>query len=93
MARATPAQADSFRHRAVREANKWVDFLSATPADIGVRAQRYAERMLSYPIESVSELEKLFTQNGFTINSLQSVDLPGEMAPTTYAELIVQVKS
>jgi hypothetical protein len=92
MVRATPAQSDSFRHRAIREANKWADFLSASPAEIGIRAQRYAERMVSYPIESINELEELFTRNGFVIDSLKSTDLPGEMVPTTYAEIIARKK-
>jgi hypothetical protein len=86
--RATPAQADSFRHRAVREAKKWANFLPMPPAEIGSRAQRYAERMTSHPINSVDELRHLFTSNGFSIEELATVDVPGEMAPTVYAEVV-----
>jgi len=39
--RATPTQADSFRHRAAREAKKWAEFIPMTPSEIGNRAQRY----------------------------------------------------
>ncbi len=88
--RATPAQADSFRHRAIREARKWADFLSSSSSDIGNRAQRYAERMASYPIESTAELKHLFSANGFEVEALDPVDLPGEMAPTLYAEIVAR---
>jgi hypothetical protein len=90
--RASPAQADSFRYRASREAKKWADFLQVAPAEIGNRAQRYAERMTSCPIESADEIHQLFTCNGFKIEQLHTVEVPGEMAPTVYAQ-IVAVKS
>ena len=86
--RATPAQADAFRHRAMREAKKWADFLAVSPSEIGTRAQRYAERMTSHPIVSEKEARALFTDNGFEIRSFDLIDSPGEMLPTTYAEIV-----
>jgi len=91
--RATPAQADSFRHRAIKEATKWADFLNLSPAEIGRRARRYAEQMTSYPVESSESLRRTFEDNGFVMDSLHVVEVPGELAPTIYAEVVARKAS
>jgi len=85
---ATSDQADSFRRRAEQEARRWQGFLRCSPTEIAVLAQRYAERMVSYSFETADAVRALFTRNNFEIEHAGTVAVPGEMASTTYVELV-----
>jgi hypothetical protein len=87
---ATPEQADAFRRRALIEARRWQSFIGVQPEVIAQGAQRYAERMTSYSFQSEEEVERLFTDSGFRIESLQICEVPGEMSSTNYAEIIAE---
>lgn len=90
IAKATPEQADAFRRKAFDEAQRWQGFLTLQPERIAVLAQRYAERMISYSFGSDGEITSLFQEEGFAVTSLSTVEVPGEMASTTYAELVAE---
>ena len=86
----TQEQADAFRRKAFDEAQRWQGFLTLQPERIAVLAQRYAERMISYSFGSDGEITSLFQEEGFAVTSLSTVEVPGEMASTTYAELVAE---
>jgi hypothetical protein len=85
---ATPDQADAFRQRAMQEAQRWQDFLPLSPEVIANRAQRYAERMISFSIRSIDEIRQLFEDRSFRVDHLRTTVVPGEMASTTYAQIV-----
>lgn len=85
---ATPDQADAFRKRAMQEAQRWQDFLPLSPEVIANRAQRYAERMISFSIKSIDEIRQLFEDQSFQIDDLRTTVVPGEMASTAYAQIV-----
>lgn len=85
---ATPEQADAFRRRALQEARRWQGFLRCQPDEIANLAQRYAERMTSYPFTSKADVEVVFTLEGFRLDHSDLVQVPGEMASTLYAEVV-----
>jgi SAM-dependent methyltransferase len=84
---ARPDQVDSFRSRAFQQASRWQDFIPISPDTIAVKAQRYAERMTSYSARSVDEIRDEFKEVGFDILFFETVQVKGEMLPTTYLEL------
>lgn len=90
VARATPAQADTFRRRALQEAVAWQGFLSHSPELVANQAQRYAERMVSYSLRSDDEVRSLFTDAGFALENYQVAEVPGEMESTIYAEIVAR---
>lgn len=86
----TSLQSDAFRRRALQEATRWQDFLDKSPEEIANKSQRYAERMVSYSIKSIEEIEKLFIENNFKIDEIKTSIVPGEMSSTMYAEVIAK---
>jgi SAM-dependent methyltransferase len=87
---ATPVQSDAFRRRAFREAIRWQSFLNFAAEDIANLAQRYAERMTSFPIRSNKELRTIFIREKWGIEHMEIIEVPGEMTNTQYAEVIVR---
>jgi hypothetical protein len=85
---AKPDQVDVFRSRAFQQAKRWQDFLPIPPEEIAIKAQRYAERMTSYPISSVDEVRGEFTKVGFSFMYFNPIEVKGEMVPTTYLDLV-----
>ncbi len=84
----TPEQADAFRRRALQEARRWQGFIRCAPEQVANLAQRYAERMVSYPLESESAVRAQFEHAGFEVTRLDRAQVPGEMAGTLYAEVV-----
>jgi SAM-dependent methyltransferase len=84
---AKPEQVDVFRKRALGQATRWRDFLPLSPEEVAARAQRYAERMTSFPAPSAEQLRRELAQRGLAVERFDLVDVKGEMAPTTYVEL------
>lgn len=85
---ARPDQVDLFRSRALEQAKRWQDFLPIPPEEIAIKAQRYAERMVSQPITSPDEIKAEFEQQGFIFRRFELAEVKGEMAPTTYIEMV-----
>jgi hypothetical protein len=88
--RATPSQADSFRRRALTEARRWQGFLGVAPDTIANGAQRYAERMVSYPFRSEEESNLLWSKCGFHVEISRIKEVPGEMSSTMYIEIMAE---
>jgi hypothetical protein len=84
---ARPDQVDVFRNRAQAQATRWQDFLPITAEEIAVKAQRYAERMVSHPMANATELREAFLTRGFEFERFDHVEVKGEMVPTTYLEM------
>jgi hypothetical protein len=87
---ASKSESDDFAERAFEEAQRWQSFLRVSPKVIREQARTYAERMTSYSFDSESEVRALFESNGFRIQSLAVVSVPGEMVETTYAEIVAR---
>lgn len=87
---AHPEQVDLFRSRALKTARRWQDFLPLSPQEIAIKAQRYAERMVSNPISSADELKDEFIRHGFSLSHLKVTEVKGEMAPTTYVQVVAK---
>lgn len=85
---AKPDQVDIFRSRALQQAKRWQDFLPLSPEELAVKAQRYAERMISNSVLSADEIRSEFEKNGFLIDYFTLKDVKGEMTPTTYLDLV-----
>lgn len=81
-------QVDKFRIRALQAAKRWQDFLPLTPEQLAVRAQRYAERMVSHPVASANEIRDEFVRNGFSFTHWDLVQVKGELMPTMYLDLV-----
>ncbi len=84
---ARPEQVDVFRQRALLQATRWRDFLPITAEEIAIKAQRYAERMVSHPVASADELREAFLKRGYQTERFDTVEVKGEMVPTTYLEM------
>jgi len=87
---AKPEQVDMFRKRALAQATRWQDFLPITAEEIAIKAQRYAERMVSHPIVSADELRDTFLRRGYDFERFDQVEVKGEMAPTIYIEMVAR---
>jgi len=85
---AKPDQVDIFRSRALQQAKRWQDFLPLSPEEIAIKAQRYAERMVSNAVVSADEVKFEFERNGFQVEYFNLIDVKGEMTPTTYLDLV-----
>lgn len=85
-----PKQVNIFRSLAFEQAKRWQDFLLIKPEQVAIKAQRYAERMVSYRIASPNEVRDLFDQQGFTCEHYKLTNVKGEMSPTQYLELAVK---
>lgn len=88
--RASPEQVDRFRSVALQRATRWQDFLPMSADQIAVKAQRYAERMTSHPVAAADEVRDEFVQQGFSFSHFELASVKGEMAPTTYVELVAE---
>lgn len=84
----TPQQVTAFRKKALQEARRWRGFLGLSPEETASQAARYAERMVSYSFRSADEVSRLFSDAGFEIVRLVKNEVPGEMASTTYCDIV-----
>lgn len=83
-------QVDKFRTRALQAAKRWQDFLPLTPEQLAIKAQRYAERMISHPIASADEIRDEFIEQGFSFTHFDQIQVKGELVPTTYLDLVAR---
>lgn len=88
--RATPEQVAVFCRSATLEARRWRDFLKVSPEDVAAMASAYAQNIVSYPFASEADVRQLFSANGFQIIAFAYNAVPGEMAATTYVQLVAQ---
>jgi hypothetical protein len=87
----TRDQIEGFRRGAHKAAERWKSFLLTDPADIDRAAETYASRMVSNALASAEEL-RLVLEPYFEIE-WRFADVPGELKPTTYAEVVATKRS
>ena len=90
--KSSPAEVTNFRKRAAREANKWRGFLEIPEEDVAELAQRYAERMESFSLQTKEELLDLFQNAGFRCE-IEMAEVPGEMKASVYARVVAEKKN
>lgn len=81
---------EDFRARAIEQGKRWNDFLPLSIEEIGEKARRYAERIVSYPFLSPVEVREEFETAGFEVMKLYENRVKGEMESTVYAEVIAR---
>jgi hypothetical protein len=87
----TPDEAvQDFRSRARHGAERWRSFLDKSPDQIAEAAEAYAVRMRSTDVGDREAIKALFDESPLTIEEEILQEVPGELHPTTYLELIAQ---
>jgi SAM-dependent methyltransferase len=87
----TAEQIQNFAKRAENLTEFWRDFVWLSPEEIGQLAREYAKQMISYPIRNKEDLENLFDESGLKLERYDEILTKGEMAGTTYAELVARI--
>ena len=82
------AQAEEFARRALQGATLWEEVLDVDPQQISDAAFIYASRMRSFSVSSVDQLRQMFEEGGFTLEEMTTVEVPGEMVSSVYAEIV-----
>ena len=80
--------AHDFGARAHKRAERWQPFLDCAPDQIAMRAEAYACQMVSSDLGSERELLEILEDAGFTVSEQHFAEVPGELHPTTYLEVI-----
>jgi hypothetical protein len=80
--------AHDFGVRARKRAERWQPFLDCSPEQIAARAERYARRMVSSDLGSEVDVLQALEGVGFNVAKKQLAEVPGELHPTTYLEVV-----
>ena len=72
------AQISAFRQKALREAEKWRDFLDLDPEELARQAKHDAAGPRTHRVVSRQEITNLLEGGGFTIDRLESRHLSGK---------------
>ncbi len=79
-----------FRNRARHRAERWDSFLDRSPEEIAEVAETYASRMRSTDVGDRDAIRALFDASPLTIEEEMLQEVPGELHPTTYLELVAR---
>jgi SAM-dependent methyltransferase len=71
-----------------KRSERWQPFLARSQDEIAALAEIYAQRMMSTHIGSEAEIRQIVTNIGFDIHNERLAEVPGELHPTTYLELV-----
>lgn len=61
-----------------------------SPEHTAELAETYAEHIVSYPIESITQGSELFTDRGFSSAETATNNVKGEMSETTYCQVVAK---
>jgi SAM-dependent methyltransferase len=86
------AAIDRFQQRSITRAQRWQSYLSRSPAEIGTLAGNYARKMKSWSLGDDAAVEELMRSSGFQLLDCRRKDVPGELEPTVYLELMCRVE-
>jgi hypothetical protein len=87
----TPDEAvNDFRSRARHRADRWQSFLDKSPDEIAEVAETYAARMRSTDVGDCDAIRALFASSPLEIEEEALQEVPGELHPTTYLELVAR---
>jgi hypothetical protein len=82
-----------FRERGIQRANRWRSFLERSPNEIGQMAENYARKMHSENLGNKDDICNLFKDGGFILIRDGVVEVPGELFPTVYLEVVAEKQS
>ncbi len=91
--KANATQIQEFSSRAYKLASLWQDFVKVEPDLIKNQARLYSENIVSWSFSSESQLRSLFEDAGYFIETLDLVEVKGEMKVSIYAQIVASIKN
>jgi hypothetical protein len=88
LARSPEDAVRDFADRARLRAERWRSFLGPSPEEIAGLAEVYARKMVSEDLGSEEDIEATLTSAGFDLHEARLAEVPGELHPTTYIEIV-----